>query len=271
MAKPNLKGVLMNNVIIVVTHKQCEIINNALYQSVIVGNQDIKMPNSWRDNIGDNISSKNPYYCELTALYWFWKNKSFQYDNIGLCHYRRYFTKNPFSNQPKYFITDKDINTYLNSYDIILPQPFYWNTTVKDIYYNLGKGKKKDLELTQNILQEIYLGFDKSFDLILNRHFSSYCNMFITSRKKFNNYCDWLFTVLQHIEKQLDMTGYNKQEKRVFGYLSELLLNAWSVHENLKIKYIPIAYTDMSSKKFFIKTLKDLYPIKKIIYGRKYG
>ena len=67
------------------------------------------------------------------------------------------------------------------------------------------------------------------------------------------------------------MTGYNKQEKRVFGYLSELLLNAWSVHENLKIKYIPIAYTDMSSKKFFIKTLKDLYPIKKIIYGRKYG
>ena len=42
------------------------------------------------DNVGDNISVKNRSYCELTAMYWAWKNlRNIGY--IGLNHYRRYF------------------------------------------------------------------------------------------------------------------------------------------------------------------------------------
>ena len=42
-----------------------------------------------KDNTGENISAKNPMYCELTGLYWAWKNLDADY--LGLVHYRRHF------------------------------------------------------------------------------------------------------------------------------------------------------------------------------------
>ena len=68
-----------------------------------------------------NIADKNANYCELTALYWIWKNIK-KVKVIGICHYRRYFTKLKWSNKEKFFLKQKDINRLLDKYEIIVPK-----------------------------------------------------------------------------------------------------------------------------------------------------
>ena len=50
-----------------------------------------------RDNTGENISKKNPFYGEYTFYYWYWKNLlKFKKENewVGFCHYREYWGNN---------------------------------------------------------------------------------------------------------------------------------------------------------------------------------
>lgn len=82
--------------IIVATHKKYQMPDDSMYLPVQVGAEDKPDLGYTRDNTGENISSKNPSFCELTGLYWAWKNLNADY--IGLVHYRRHFgrkTKEP--------------------------------------------------------------------------------------------------------------------------------------------------------------------------------
>lgn len=74
----------------------------------------------------------------------------------------------------------------------------------------------------------------------------------------FIQYCDWLFEVLEKIEKQIDLTNYTKSEARVYGYLSEILLNILVDKHKLKIKYQRIKKTDNSFLENFIWNIKML-------------
>ena len=78
--------------LLVAMHKAYRLPENALYYPIQVGGIHIPgMEKALRDNTGENISDKNKSYCELTALYWGWKNLPADY--LGLVHYRRYFAK----------------------------------------------------------------------------------------------------------------------------------------------------------------------------------
>ena len=63
------------------------------------------LKNAVGDETGDNISDKNRFYSECTALYWAWNNYNElgNPDYIGLMHYRRHFVFNEeyFQNKKK--------------------------------------------------------------------------------------------------------------------------------------------------------------------------
>ena len=76
--------------ILVATHKKYRMPEDNIYLPIQVGAEGKQSFGFQRDDAGENISSANPRMCELTAVYWAWKNLNADY--IGLVHYRRHFT-----------------------------------------------------------------------------------------------------------------------------------------------------------------------------------
>ena len=76
--------------IIIATHKKYKMPKDNIYLPLYVGSKEKENIGFTRDDTKDNISDKNPYFCELTGLYWAWKNLDDDY--IGLSHYRRHFS-----------------------------------------------------------------------------------------------------------------------------------------------------------------------------------
>ena len=77
--------------VLVATHKKYWMPQDRVYMPIQLGKDIHEDLGFLGDNTGDNISKKQPYYSELTAIYWAWKNLKADY--IGINHYRRYFSK----------------------------------------------------------------------------------------------------------------------------------------------------------------------------------
>ena len=224
--------------IYVLTHKKItENYDNTLYKPIVNGsalsNEDFGY---LRDDIGENISKLNPYFAELTGQYCVWKNS--KANIIGFCHYRRWFVKNIFFNK----LNKEDICTDLQKNDIILPQKTRLLNTVKekikkDLIDKPNYGPKiKDYEKLESYIKKNYYEYYPSFKKIMNGKEIYNNNMFICSKEIANDYFNWLFTLFDGFKKELDLDKYPKNNKRVFGFFSELLLTVYVKKNNLKIK-----------------------------------
>ena len=213
--------------IIIATHKKYRMPDDEMYVPVQVGAEGKDDLGYTRDNTGDNISERNPYYSELTGLYWLYKNDS-DCDITGLCHYRRYFI-----NERNEVLLKEDIEHILNEYDIIVSEPLELES--QSLYESYAvKHNKKDMDLTREAVSKLYPDYLDTFDEVMNGSKMYFANMLIASKEKVNAYSKWLFDILFDVEKQLDMTGYDEYNQRVYGFIAERLLRVWIVYNNYK-------------------------------------
>lgn len=228
--------------ILVATHKKYWMPKDDIYFPIHVGREGKADLGYIGDNTGDNISAKNANYCELTGLYWAWKNLKCDY--IGLCHYRRYFVgKNLHTNNAEkkkaVILHRQDYEKLLREYDIILPvKRNYYIETVRSQYEHAHN--KRDLDEAERIIKELYPEYSEAFAKVMGRTKLHILNMFVMKKQLFDEYCRWLFSILFKLGKRIDITNYNQYEARVFGFISERLLNVWLEKQQLNVKEMPV-------------------------------
>ena len=226
--------------IIVCCHKEDpNIREDSIYMPLHVGktlsNKDLGFQG---DDSGDNISYKNKNYCELTGLYWAWKNLKCEY--IGLCHYRRYFNLDA---------SQINCEKFFDKYDIVLPK-------VNILPFNLAESfssllTREDLYLLLTVLFDKYPQHKKKIiDYFYNNNHSTSFNMFISKKELSDKYCEWLFDILLELEKLLKESGYSRL-RRIYGYIGEYLLPLFCKINDLNVKRINVVqFTENQSGKF---------------------
>lgn len=241
-------GEFMSTIKIVMACHRDDIVipDNPLIVPVQVGTAlaDHRFKGMQHDDEGENISYKNPYYCELTAQYWAWKNLDADY--YGLFHYRRYFSfsdehfrTNRFadalfdSNDEKTLerigLSEHRMCEVIEGNDFILPERgrFVGKMTMREQYCRALQHRPEDVQCVLDIIQERYPHMMDAANAYLDGSTGYFCNMFIMKREIFFDYCSWLFDILAEHERRRDFSDYSSAQYRVSGYLAERLLGIY--------------------------------------------
>lgn len=165
-----------------------------------------------RDDTGENISEKNRLYCELTALYWIWKNGLGDQDYYGLFHYRRHLD-----------FTQKDLfRLGLGEIDVVLPFPLLHEPDMREQHTRYVEDD--DWEAMLRALKELQPEYFEAFQEISKEPYLYNYNIMVAKRQVWEDYCSWLFPILKRIE--LERTGPGRAD-RYIGYLAENLLTIY--------------------------------------------
>lgn len=249
---------MMKIKILVATHKPYWMPSDEVYLPIQVGSTGKEELGFQRDDDGDNISLKNPDYCELTGLYWAWKNLDADY--VGSVHYRRHFVsvnRGIFSiGKRENILTGADWKKILLNHPIIVPNKRkYYIESIKSQYVHAHDSYA--FSVMEKILQEKYPLYISAFSNLSNRRWAHMFNMFVMRKDYFDAYCTWLFDVLFELEIRLP-----SHEPRLFGFLSERLLDVWLEANELSYREVPIAFME---KQNWVK--KGIYFVKRKLRG----
>ena len=196
------------------------------------------------DDTGDNISHLNLYLNEITALYWLWKNT--RQDFIGFVHYRRFFTLDG-----KNFLSTDEARKILREFDIIVTGCKFGYIALRD--WKIMLSTRPIAEHVINTLRKFIArrqpDYLAAYDRVTNS-FGVFCyEIFITRRKIFDAYCEWLFSfIVDATEEILSTTDIASSDDpriyRAVSFTAEHLMTVWLIKNRLKIKTLPIIFRD---------------------------
>ena len=217
------------------------------------------------DDTGDNISHKNLYLNELSALYWAWKNyeQLGNPDYFGFMHYRRHLCFDEQNKEipdqygllysddlndeyiEKYKLKDKNMLPIIGDNDIVVAEKtdlcILGTNNVYDHYkFSDPKLHIKDLDIVMDILLESYPDYRVAKNKYLNSKFAYFTNVFVMKKDIFFEYCSWLFDIIFKAQKTIDLNQYNIQEMRSLAYIAEWLFGIFLTQkkdtQNIKVQ-----------------------------------
>jgi hypothetical protein len=133
-----------------------------------------------------------------------------------------------------------------------VPETIY--RTVKEFYGDYHN--PEDLVKVRNVVERLYPEYVESFDKVMNEHYFYFGNMIITRKELMDQYCEWLFNIMTEVEKVIVGSQItDSYQARIYGFLSERLIQVWVEHNKLKVKTYPVFNTEKRRMTVFQKNL----------------
>ncbi|MCL6285619.1 DUF4422 domain-containing protein [Ruegeria sp. 2012CJ41-6] len=214
------------------------------------------IPGMRGDDTGVNISEKNDTWCELTVLYWAWKNASAS-DLTGLMHYRRLldFSDRDLLGSVEKYPDEFDTRAWCleaeewmkqegTHWDIVVPRLHRMGRTVEE-NYRTGHNSQ-DWDAMCDIVRRDHPEYIPDLEAVASGYEVRLGNLVLMAKPVFDRYCSWLFDILFKIEEApIDREAYSPYQARYPGFLSERLLTVFVHHENrtnpsLRLKEVSI-------------------------------
>lgn len=207
------------------------------------------------DNVGENISHLNPYFGELTGIYWIIKNVNMNDDDIiGFFHYNKHFA-----------ISERRIRSILKEKEFIVAKPEKIRPHARADEYSTFV----------EVMKELNPEFFKAYEAVVDNKGSGYVsggNMVITRKALFDEYYTIIFPILLETYERIGEADTGNYYKRYCAFFSERMLTAFLRYKGYKSEPYKIHFVGSINwyiAQLFIRGINKVFPDLKL--SEKYG
>lgn len=214
------------------------------------------------DDSGENISTLNEHFGELTAIYWAWKNLH-NIDVIGISHYRRYLMHRNNLIKTFYDISLSDFNKLkydyrafandLQNYDMVFGKKWHFAGMSVRQQFLSHHPYPQVLDCTRNVIMSHYPDAVALWDDFMNGTEAYCCCLFVVTWKQFGDLCNWMFPMLFELNQKIDFSVFDSYQKRMIAFLYERLLNVYIMYRKLNVKEYPFYFINPKGGKSILR------------------